>query len=663
MARFVETYNKIQMGSAWQWGKMDRAGFAVFELMRNKFASYPGVAKSSVTFNEALGGVTLTPIQQNENMALSAWTQGAGLWGESTIPGKLTYLQQIDSTADTATSITTIAHLPSSPSFSVDINRDNPPQATQYHDFTFAGGYVLRISRADYPTLTAPAGVNQWVCNIHDGEIKGYSEAAEYRIKIMSVAGELQITSSLWSGTWRIPGLGNLANGQLTISCNGGAYAFNASSWTYPAEGFFATDWIEHGETYPDEDVTFSYGGHRPVGTDYSAIVDDSSGSQKGYKITLTGDGSRTPILYWWQADYEPEFSYPENTYTDITDYYLSGSVSLSSEAPARSATVVFDNEGGTQFSAIAGTRSIQISLGRKFDDASTEQAVVLTGLLSKAVQHRTDSDETWSIEVVDRWIQLVKTELWNMPILSGKRVDLAVKLIAERAGIATTYINVTESAFYLTETGNTDQPEWLIANGVKAADLLNRIAEEYGVIIEFDQNGYLLCRDKAYGASVVTFIEEPTTSESYSFIEELNFERDYLLTDNYFIQQGRDYYGNSITSIIYDAASLSTEDGEGFLGFRSYSSASDDNLTTQAAVNLANVKRFDHREMALPRAPFSVPFGAVKTGGVYLWPNEVFTVTESNTGAGGKTYRLTQHTIDFDVTQNRSMVTGEVLP
>jgi len=661
MAHLIETYNKIQMGSAWQWGKMDRAGFAVVEIMRQKFANYPDVAKSSVTFNEALGGVTLTPIQQSENMALSAWSVNSGTWAESTIPGKLTYLQQTNGTASTATSITSVARLSSSPSFSVDINRDNAPQATQYHDFVFGGGYTLRISRADYPTLTASGGVNQWLYPI--GEMKSYSEAEEYRINVMSVAGELQITSSLWNGTWRIPGLGNLTNATLTISCNGGCYAFNASAWTYPASGFFATDWIEHGETYPDEDVTFTYGGHRPVGTDYTAEIDDTDGSRKGYKITLEGDGARTPILYWWQADYEPAFSYPSNTYTDITDYYLSGSVSMSSEAPARSANIVFDNEGGAHFSSIAGTRSIQISLGRKFDDASTEQAVVLTGLLSKAIQHRTDADETWNIEVVDRWIQFVKTELWNMPLLSGKRVDLAVKLIAERAGIGTDYINVTESAFYLTETGNTDEPEWLIKNGVKAADLLNKIAEEYGVIIEFDKDGYLLCRDKAYGASVQTFVEEPTTDSNYLFIESLDFERDYLLLDNYFVQQGRDYYGNSITSIIYDNASINTENGEGFIGFRSHNSSFDDNLTNQAAVNLANVKRFDHRERALPRAPFFVPFGAVKTGGAYLRPNEVFSITESNTGAGGKSYRLVQHTIEFDVTQNRSSVVGEVLP
>ena len=87
-----------------------------------------------------------------------------------------------------------------------------------------------------------------------------------------------------------------------------------------PTAASLETGWVDHLWALPDDALNAAAFPPGQAGITV-AVVAETSGSRKRYRVTLSGDRAHSPVLRAWQSTYPPAFSYLTGDWTEITPW------------------------------------------------------------------------------------------------------------------------------------------------------------------------------------------------------------------------------------------------------------------------------------------------------------------------------------------------------
>jgi hypothetical protein len=684
MTQILRTANQYYVGDIGRnFGMFTRQPFARTEILadtigtRTRFDDFVDRgAVSDVVFASGLKGAILAYDLYPVAMSLGSWTINSGSWAEVVPPDAkvagLTYLHSYDSTANLESSITG-GNLPVSPCFMFLFSRQpmtpiGMSAADQNWALEFGAGYRMEWGRGTVPTLYRGEAVVS-TQHLDEGDWQTYATAPTMAFQVRNLLGNLYITSSAWRGTWIVKGVGEIPAGNATITGNGGEFWFNLSPLVFETSGYFETDWIEHFRTFPDAALVATAYPEEGTGADVTIEVIETRGTAKRYRVTLTGDGAHTPVVQAFQYRYDPTFASISALWKEITPWVDMDSPpteTLPDDITARTLTLNLIPgkrvNGQTLYDFVGpltGTVAARYRTGVVYADVGPD--VIERGQGFIEISKRTEPiDDTARLELqqVDRWDRLAKTALLWAPCCAGLRVDEAISLIAQWAGIPSSDI-IAETIPYYLESPEDDfsRPPWLPTNGTKAAEFIRQIADAYGVRVYFDGSGKLRIRRWGIGTAVATYSYDAGADEIEALVS-VDTSGDRSQACNMIVIEGQDGDGRAIYGSMFDHASLTDDESPRYLGFPVVQYERKPDLSTQAAVNAATREMFEKRTAGDPGRQL-----VSESADLWRrWPGEAIDLERADDGDGQPVkVRITNLSTELGQYRNRCTVSGEV--
>jgi len=680
MPTFKRTNCQYYLGDVnTNYGVLARPGFAVYEVPEQRFGAY---TLEDVECSPLVHGVTLaaTALQPATLAQFSVNPPDAlQIWTPPNQPVAHAFAYRAEAVP---VEISSVGALPGEPSFTFSFTRApqppaGMPPAEQVWRLTFAD-FTLEWGRTGFPRLYRNDVLLEERL-LPESALRAFNSAAALAITVQNLFGDLFICCALWPEPWVVRGVGAVPSAPYGMQCSGGQFSFNLSPFTFATSGAFVTDWIEHGVAYPDTDLLVDvFPPDQPAGTGVAVTVAEYCGTAKRYRVTLTGDGAHTPVVQAFQYRYHPQVAIGDRYWREITQWVTGATVTCAADpgAACRVGPTLRHAElslvpqqrvnGKTLWEWVGGLHgayAFRMQVGAVYVDEHgmefTDQLDRLHGIVQIAddVQAIAAVDRL-TLAVPDRWEQLSQTALLFAPSVAGMRVDAAIALIAQWAGISPTQIDAAPVPYWLCEpAGDYTRPTWFPPNGTRAGDFIRKIAERYGAVVEFDGAGVLVVRPGLSTDSVATYTLDEGGDPIIS-LERVEEREDRAACVNTVIVEGRGANGLALFAMQADAESLTLPGSLRYVGYPVIEYITDPDLTTQEAVNIACAQHFANRRAALPQR-------LLQSCTSELWkrvPNEVVTLI-NHRGSGVERVRLLLVRTQYRPLTYTTTARGEVLP
>lgn len=570
-----------------------------------------------------LKGVILEPDFSFTDMVLADFTAAAGTIATTIPPGtnpQPVHIHATDAGANVVSDIRSTFSLPTNPSFAFLFSRQPMTPAgmlesAQQWRLTF-GGYTLQWGRG--PVVQLLQG-SELIAKRQgeEGEWEAFGVAPELSFNIFCVLGNIYVCSSAWSGAWKVADIGDVPAGPIRMQGNGGEYAFNLSPFVFATSGYFITDWINTGGQFPSEFGSATMvKPDPPAGCSTALSVYAEDGPRRRYKITLTGNGATTPVVQFVQPHYDAAFINPNEYWQEITHWVdqtqSPPTETLPADLTARTLELTLfpeKSEAGTNnktlwewVGQLDGEYAFYYRTGMKYTDGTTEQSIRGYGFVEVRSGKEAAGDvPTLRLQVVDKWVRLARTALVNAPCVAEMEAGAAIALLAQYAGIPPLDIQRDDTGFILDGGGDDwTNPPWLFADGTTAAEAIRQIADAYGLIVEFGDNGKLQIRLE-YNPTPMLTVDCDAGADPLEAVSATEATQDRNAAVNVMTVEGQRPDGRPITARLIDYDSLNTAGSPRFLGYRVERMIKRSDLSTHGSVNVSCAREFDRRPAAWP--------------------------------------------------------------
>lgn len=599
--------------------------------------------QQDVIYNETLKCFHFRPTDQSLagiNMELSNHTVATGAFVEVTPPIGFTCLKAAASAANYLTQITRDTPLAAGAWFMLHFGRDciRPPAGQTEpckYSITWGGGYKLTWGIKIYPSLTYPNNAVREI-RLPDEQFLEYSTARSMNWGIFNAGEHLVIKCSAISGEpWTFLNTGVLEEDAYTLQASIGGYWFNVTPLQFPYQGYLETGWFDtYNANYTDDPTT----GIFPTQVnDTSAAVTVSAvnGTQKKFRLTLTGDGGNTtPVVQGWQAYWLPAHTQPAEWWDNVTAWCDGGREELSEDLGSRRTTLDFkhfksdDTTGWQRMIDLVGTAEGQIalrySIGYIYPDGTLDLRARMEGLVGTRGENSAPRERKLTLTAYSCWGELARTPIRNLPSLCWMRADLAVALVAQWCKIAPWRIYTTPSPYYLSPpTWDFTTAPWTWPFATKGAVVVQELCKKFGLRAEFRANRNLIISNVAdENLTPVAWYSHEPNSDNWLAARTSAYLADYTNVATAVTAIGEDEYGYPLYSQLIDQDSLA-------LMGASYEEivGPDTNLRVQADVDTACQSRFAERPNGKP----GLRLGELRAAWAH-WPREVIHVTDRTT-------------------------------
>ena len=639
--------NYGQMAPGWAWQFIGEYPNEVYNLR------YP--TETQALYEPGLKAWHLTPAngqqwQIDVAMDPAQWTFPVGSFTTVTPPGQQACMAPVNSSI--ANALSSADNWLSGKPFLLYVQRDLLTPADTAWTFCWGAGWTLTWSRENNPLVTGPDGFN-YPCKARDVNAREYQRSAEMSWAFWYQDGDLHLTGSALRTAWVIPNIGVIPDAPCTFAASGGGFAMACAPFSFQGSGSILTAFIDTGQALTLETpFTYRSYGTVPAGCTAAVTLAQVSGTTAQFLLTLTGDGSNTPLIGKFEVILLPTFDEPAQQWTDISAWPISGMMSLYKTFSANICVLdivyreVIDGQNLiTLLGGLTGEWAVAIDIAYLMMDSASSALAAPTwfrrfsGFTARREETGGASDDNshpakLRLTIVNRYMQF-QGALGRCPCLQGYRVDQALQLIALFGGVKPEDIVIPAAIpSVLSDPGKRyDQSIWQPQPGDSADTWIQQICKRFpNVRAEFGMDGKFYIFQSTYSAQspVVTLSTEPGIDPLYA-LDVVTSLSDSNGMCNMVTVEGRTPEGNPLYATVSDSNSITNPLADNYVGRVIQRWVKDDSLTEQTDVDNAaqaefNRRRSGHRLIELTRQQWA---------GWLLVPGTLITVRDFTTDIG----------------------------
>jgi hypothetical protein len=562
----------LEVDYPYRESSLDKSGYVRDMLFADTGSSWE---HHDTMIEEATGVLMPAMTFPKATETLARWTFNGGSWKISTpiLPGRKPYIHQYNVSALVSTA-TYNYNLEAEPMFTLWVYRYVPTTAASALWFKWGDERcVLNFYETQPPTFSYNGVVVSQV-QLTRNEATQLGQAGEFWIQVLTLAGKIIITSSLWSQRWiayeRTGDDWEFGPSPIAMfAANAGSLMLNlarpvaqAASYAIEKEAFVLKPWIN-----PTLGAIDKLHPHIPAGCSITPTL-ETLGEGFALKIAFACSGNETPYLGGIQEKRDTLLKPGVSNAIDLSDRVDRITVQLSRNHRDDEATITLRDPDHDL--ALKGNEyaSVKLGWGTMIGGVpGTEEATVLTGFVTDPEIKRAADSDTVDIRVKQRTIRLEKKPTFAHPQYDKVMDTTAVRDLLLRANVKESLINVSGVTPWELPGGLPEKPRWKFDRGMSTPSALDAICAVSGREWGIDEYGVVYYRDRLEDTTATITLIDSVIAQT-DMITDVSMKRDMESIRNVTFAIGMDpATGELVGSIYRDDDSIDVPSADNYIG------------------------------------------------------------------------------------------------